>query len=121
MLYADTNTWCDFGDTKPSGKRVTGDALDLYVRVNGVTRGGVFHEIFQEMCDRALTELEQAAREGRGPARWERHLRRISGRDCFHDPVETEEAAAQQRPLNAALPPSRFNTPHIHVWCTLSV
>jgi hypothetical protein len=70
MLYTSTNTWCDFGETKPNGKKVSGDALDLFARVNGVSRSDVFRETYQEMCDQALIELERAARDGRGPAKW---------------------------------------------------
>jgi hypothetical protein len=70
MLYADTNTWCDFGETKRNGKKISGDALDLYARVNGSTRSDVFRETYQEMCDQALIELERAARDRRGPAKW---------------------------------------------------
>jgi hypothetical protein len=70
MLYTSTNTWCDFGETKPNGKKVTGDALQLYSRVHGVSRSEVFRETYQEMCDQALIELERSARDGRGPAKW---------------------------------------------------
>jgi hypothetical protein len=70
MIYTTTNTWCDFGETKPNGRKVSGDALDLHARVTGVSRSDVFRETYQEMCDQALIEFERAARDRRGPAKW---------------------------------------------------
>jgi predicted nucleic acid-binding Zn-ribbon protein len=65
-LYGD-NTWADFGGdpTRPDRQCDGGDALNLFCRLNNVSRSDALKGIVRDLVLRGVAELEDAARAGR--------------------------------------------------------
>lgn len=71
-LYRDDNSWVDYGAHPPkgNGRRDGGDSLELHCRVHCLSRADALSAFVTRLVRRAKRELEDAARTGRGPARW---------------------------------------------------
>lgn len=70
------NVFVDFGAgaRKANGKQDGGDALELQVRVGGLSKSDVLSQVARELNREGRAALEDAAREGKEPPEWAQEL-----------------------------------------------
>ncbi len=99
----DGERWTDFSARarRPDGSADGGDALELYVRLQGGSKAAVLRELGREMVAEARRELEATARAGAEPPLWVQEIMTSAGWEHYH------KTALAQRQRNQDDEPQR--------------
>ncbi len=101
--YHDTERgerWTDFSARarRSDGSPDSGDALELYVRLQGGSKAAVLRELGQEMIREARAELEAAARSGAQPPTWVIEIMTPAGWEHYRQLAETRGQQDTEKP-----------------------